>query len=114
MVAVNNLAVLIMNYRADAAGLQRASQLTEPLATSQEPALLDTRGWLKYKSGDFVAALPLLQQAAAGSKNSAEILYHLGMTQMRTGDKTGARQNLQGASAGHSLAWTKPRAHSIV
>lgn len=97
LAAANNLAMLLLNYREDRASLQRAAQLAEILAVSNEPSLLDTRGWAKYKNGDFQGALNLLTEAAAGGKDSATIRYHLGMAQLRAGDKTNARDNLQAA-----------------
>lgn len=97
LLATRNLAMLLMNYRSDAPSLQRAAQLAESLAVSNEPAMLETRGWAKYKSGDFQGAVNLLRDAAANSKESASIRYRLGMAQLRAGDKAGARENLQAA-----------------
>ncbi|MDY6948580.1 MAG: tetratricopeptide repeat protein, partial [Pseudomonadota bacterium] len=95
--AARNLAMLLMNYREDPTSLQRAAQLAEGLTASNEPAVLETRGWAKYKNGDFEGAVNLLRQAAASSQESASIRYRLGMAQLRVGDAAGARQNLQAA-----------------
>lgn len=97
LLATRNLAMLLMNYRNDGTSLQRAAQLAETLAVSNEPAMLETRGWAKYKNGDFQGAVNLLREAAASSKESASIRYRLGMAQLRAGDKAGARENLQAA-----------------
>jgi tetratricopeptide (TPR) repeat protein len=95
--ASRNLAMLLLNYRDDSASLQRATQLSETLASSNEPAMLETRGWARYKNGDFQGAVTLLREAAASSKESATVRYHLGMAQLRAGDKAGARESLQAA-----------------
>lgn len=97
LLASRNLAMLLLNYRDDRASLQRATQLAEGLANSNEPTMIETRGWAKYKNGDFQGAVNLLRDAAAGSKESASVRYHLGMAQLRAGDKVGARENLQAA-----------------
>jgi Flp pilus assembly protein TadD len=89
--------MLLLNYRDDRASLQRATELAESLANSSEPAMLETRGWAKYKNGDFQGAVNLLREAVASSKESASARYHLGMAQLRAGDKAGARENLQTA-----------------
>lgn len=97
LAAAKNLAMLLLNYREDRASLQRATQLAESLAVSNEPAMLETRGWAKYKNGDFEGAVNLLREAAASSRQSATVRYHLGMAQLRAGDKASARENLQAA-----------------
>lgn len=97
LVASRNLAMLLLNYRDDRASVQRATQLAENLAGSTEPAMLEARGWAKYKNGDFQGAVNLLRDAAASGTDSATVRYHLGMAQLRAGDKAGARESLQAA-----------------
>jgi tetratricopeptide (TPR) repeat protein len=97
LLARRNLAMLLLNYRADQASVQRATQLADSLANSNEPTMLETRGWARYKNGDFQGAVNLLRDAAANSKESATVRYHLGMAQLRAGDKAGARESLQAA-----------------
>ncbi|WP_129779350.1 tetratricopeptide repeat protein [Peristeroidobacter soli] len=95
--ANRNLAMLLLNYREDRTSVQRATQLAESLANSNDPAALEIRGWAKYKNGDFQGAVNLLRDAASNSKESATVRYHLGMAQLRAGDKAGARESLQAA-----------------
>ncbi len=97
MVAANNLAMLLLNYRNDKASLDQAGKLSELLASSSEPALLDTRGWAKFKSGDYQGAVNLLQQAANTMGDSSVVRYHLGMAQLKAGNTVAARDNLQAA-----------------
>ena len=94
----NNLSMLLLNYHgADKNSMVRVGKLIELLGSSTDPAVLDTRGWYKYKSGDYQGAVSLLQQAASNQNVSATIRYHLGMAQLHTGNAMGARSNLQAA-----------------
>jgi tetratricopeptide (TPR) repeat protein len=95
----NNLAMILVNRRSDAASLDRADKLAEVLTGSEEAPFLDTRGWIKFRRGDLQAAMPLLQKAAEKSPQSPEIRYHLGMAQYRVGNKDAARQSLEAAMA---------------
>ncbi|MES1195796.1 MAG: tetratricopeptide repeat protein, partial [Steroidobacter sp.] len=98
--AANNLAMLLLNYHGDdKTVLDRVAKLSELLVTSSDPALLDTRGWYKYKRGDYQGAVNLLQQAAGVQATSATIHYHLGMALLRSGNSVSARSNLQTAVA---------------
>jgi cellulose synthase operon protein C len=66
---------------------------------AEQPALLDTLGWVKLHNGDLADALTLLQKASGKAPKSPEIRYHLGMAQLRSGDRPAARQSLQVALA---------------
>ena len=93
--ALNNLAMLLVSYRSDQASLDRAQQLTSRLAHVGEPAILNTRGWVKFKRGEYQESLPLLQEAVDKSPESPLMRYHLAMAQLRTGNRAAARQNLE-------------------
>ena len=92
--AANNLAMLLVSYRSDPESLRRARVLTAGLENSREPAFRDTLGWVKFKSGEYQQALPLLRSAVADSPGSILMRYHLGMVQLKTGDRDDARKNL--------------------
>jgi tetratricopeptide (TPR) repeat protein len=95
--AANNLAMLLVTYRQDSASLARAQKLADQLASSPEVDLIDTRGWVKFKSGDFHGAESLLQQAVDKAPTAPELRYHLGMAQLRSGEQQAAQQNLETA-----------------
>lgn len=95
--ALNNLAMLLVSYRTDATSLERAEQLTGKLNHVTEPSILNTRGWVKYKRGAFQESLALLQQAVDKSPESPLMRYHLGMAQLKIGDRASAQKNLEAA-----------------
>lgn len=95
--ASNNLAMLLVTYRTDRASLDRAQQLTGQLSNVDEPAVLNTRGWVKFKRGEFQESVQLLQQAVEKAPASPMMRYHLGMAQLRIGNRDAARENLEAA-----------------
>lgn len=97
VLATNNLVMLLINHRTDAASLARAQKLADQLAAFPEANLIDTRGWVKFKSGDFHSAESLLQQAVDKAPSAPEMRYHLGMAQLRSGESEAARRNLESA-----------------
>jgi len=96
-VAINNLAMLLANYRDDFESLERASSLIEPLKKSDNPNYLDTVGWVYYKRGEYKQAIPFLQKAVAKSPDVPVIQYHIGMALLKSGDKLIAKQHLEKA-----------------
>jgi Tfp pilus assembly protein PilF len=95
--ALNNLAMLLVTYKSDAASLARAQKLSDQLASSSMVSVMDTRGWVKFKSGDFHGAESLLQQAVDKAPDAPEFRYHLGMAQLKSGESQAAAQNLEAA-----------------
>jgi tetratricopeptide (TPR) repeat protein len=101
--AMNNLAMLLVNDRTDAASLTRAQKLAEQLIGTSLANVVDTRGWIKFKGGDYHGAEALLQQAVDKSPQDPLLRYHLAMAQLRSGESRIAQQNLESA-----LQTTKP------
>lgn len=93
----NNLAMLLASHKKDPASLERAGKLIETLRGTENPAYLDTMGWVHYSRGEMDQALPLLQQAANAAPGQPLVQYHLGMAQYKKGDVASAKQNLQSA-----------------
>ena len=98
--ATNNLAMLLVSQRNDAASLSRAAALVGDLEQSQDPAVMDTVAWVRFKTGDNPGALSLLQQVARRVPNSPLIRYHLGMAQLKSGDRSAARASIEAALRG--------------
>jgi Tfp pilus assembly protein PilF len=92
--AINNLAMLLVTYKSDPASLARAQQLSDRLASSSIVSVVDTRGWVKFKNGDYHGAESLLQQAVDKAPDAPEFRYHLGMAQFKSGEAQAAEQNL--------------------
>jgi Flp pilus assembly protein TadD len=58
------------------------------------PGVMDTLGWMLVEQGNTTRALPLLQKASGMAPNSPEIRYHLAVGLHKSGDKQGARKEL--------------------
>ncbi len=92
--AANNLAMMLVTYRTDAASIDRAKQVASRFANSDNPSLLDTFGWVLYKHGDAAAAVKVLSRVVAQLPNDPAERYHLGMALALAGDVAAARDNL--------------------
>jgi tetratricopeptide (TPR) repeat protein len=64
--------------------------------TPDDPAVIDSMGWVQFKKGDPKAALPLLQRALSLMPDP-EIAAHLGQVLWALGDKDQARAVVSGA-----------------
>jgi len=93
-IIANNLAMLLVTYRKDAASLDRAKALAARFSESTNPAFLDTYGWVLYKRGEANAAVTTLQDVLSKAPNAAVPLYHLGMAQVLAGERDAARDSL--------------------
>jgi tetratricopeptide (TPR) repeat protein len=93
----NNLAMLLVTYRDDAASLKRAGELAARFAQSKNADYLDTRGWVLLKQGRAPEATPALEQAVALAPEAAATRYHLALAQFAAGQKQSARDNLERA-----------------
>lgn len=99
LVAMNNLASTLAEYRSDGESLAEARKLSEKLAEATQPAIRDTVGWVHYKSGDYVKAAEVLSAVVEEQPEIAVFRYHLGMTYYKQGDMRAARELLSGAVA---------------
>jgi Flp pilus assembly protein TadD len=85
-VSANNLAMLIANRQADdPARLARAREITEQFEESEQPVLIDTAGWVQYRSGNYGRSVELLEKAAGLGLEAPEHEYHLGMAYLKVG-----------------------------
>ena len=99
LVAINNLASLLLDSRTDKPSLDRAYELSEKFKGSNVPQFLDTWGWAQYRRGDFKGAIATLETAAAGAANLPAVQYHLGMSYAAAGQPEKAAERFKTAFA---------------
>lgn len=85
LIAANNLASLLLDYRTDSASLKKAQSLAAFLRKSDIPQFKDTLGWASYQQGDYRTAVSLSEEASAALPDQAAVRYHLGMSYIATG-----------------------------
>jgi tetratricopeptide (TPR) repeat protein len=103
---VTNLAILLLDYRSDAASHARALALAERFTSGAKyPAQLAALGWAYYRNDRAAEAVRYLEQAVAASPEpNPQMAYYLGMAALAAGDKARARAELQRAIAGAEQA----------
>ena len=95
-VAANNLAFM---YAEEGKNLDVALQLATS-AKQQVPdsaEVDDTLGWVYYKKDLATLAVGPLEESLKKMPDNADILYHLGLTYARIGEKAKAREALERA-----------------
>lgn len=92
--ACNNLAWLLANRAGG--DLSEASKLAEAALKLEpdNPAVLDTGGWVHYRAGHDADAVELLAQAVRGAPYRASYRFHLGMAYARQRRNAEARRAL--------------------
>lgn len=90
--ALNNLAWAYQQQK-DPRALATAEQAYK--VAGEHAAVMDTLGWMLVEQGNTQRGLPLLQKAAAAPMATPEIRYHLAVAMHKSGDKTGARKELE-------------------
>ena len=97
MVIRNNLAVLLMDHYPGEENFKRAADLITVLEGTENPAFLDTAGWVQYQLGNYFQAIALLEAAIEKGGSSGVYHYHLGMAYYKNGMKDQAKESLQQA-----------------
>jgi tetratricopeptide (TPR) repeat protein len=97
IMAINNLAMLLVSYREDEQSLAKAKELIRHIEQTDNPAYLDTIGWVHYRLNNFDKALHPLNRAVEKVPDSPLLRYHLGMTQFKQGQRDQAKTNLEQA-----------------
>lgn len=90
--ALNNLAWAYSQQK-DPRALATAEQAYK--VAPNNAAVMDTLGWMLVEQGNTERGLPLLQKALAGTPASPEIRYHVAVGLHKSGDKNGARKELE-------------------
>lgn len=88
---LNNLAWAYQQDK-DPRALPTAEQAYKLAADN--PNVIDTLGWMLLEQGNTTRALPLLQKASSMAPNAAQIRYHYAVGLQKSGDKQGARKEL--------------------
>ena len=98
VLAANNLAVLLVDYKGDPQNLQKAFALSRDFEKdAPHPLFLDTLGWVRFKMGQQEEALRLMKDAVAKSPEVPTLNYHLGMAFYQSGKTAEARAYLSKA-----------------
>ena len=90
-VALNNLAWAYQQEK-DPRALETAEQAFK--LAGENAGVMDTLGWLLVEQGNTARGLPLLQKASGMAPNAPDIRYHLAVGLHKSGDKQGARKEL--------------------
>lgn len=93
--AKNNLAMLYAENLRSEENLKKATALIADLQDSDNPAYLDTVGWVLYLTGEYERAVTYLQAAVDKVGSSGLLQYHLGMAMYKSGDNVGAKKHLE-------------------
>jgi putative PEP-CTERM system TPR-repeat lipoprotein len=98
LLALNNLAWILGEMKDPGAlGLAEKAYALEP----RNAAIADTLGWLLVERGDAKRGVEILAKAAAAAPDALEIRMHYAKALLKSGDKPGARAELE-AVAGAS------------
>jgi cellulose synthase operon protein C len=98
VLAANNLAVLLVDYKGDTQNLQKAFALSRDFEKDvPHPLFLDTLGWVRFKMGQQEDAIRLMKDAVAKSPDLPTLNYHLGMAFYQSGKRAEARAYLSKA-----------------
>jgi tetratricopeptide (TPR) repeat protein len=98
VLAANNLAVLLVDFKGDQPSLQKAFSLSRDFEKeAPHPLFLDTLAWVRLKMGQQEEALRLLKNAITKSPDLSVLNYHLGMAYYRVGKSSEARSYLSKA-----------------
>lgn len=68
-------------------------------AAPNSPAIADTLGWMLVERGDAKRGTELLAKAVAAAPNAHEIRLHYAKALLKTGDKAGAKRELEAVAA---------------
>ena len=98
IVARNNLASLLIDYRDDAASYARARELAAVFRDSKVPLFRDTYAWTSVRSGLYLEEAALILQRIVKENEGVGVYhYHLGEAYRKKGSSFDARKHLRKA-----------------
>jgi cellulose synthase operon protein C len=97
MIAANNYASLVSDYRTDAASIDKAAAAAAILRGSPISQFKDTLGWILFLRGQYKDSLEILKQSTADLPDMALTNYHLGKAYLATGEKEAAKVSFEKA-----------------
>jgi Tfp pilus assembly protein PilF len=99
--AHNNLAYLLAEHHTSEDSFKRALRLAQHAEKlrPEDPTIMDTVGWVQYKSGELDLAMATFERALAKQPDSGIINYHLGQLLFEKDRKHEAREKLEKAIA---------------
>jgi tetratricopeptide (TPR) repeat protein len=86
VLAINNLASLMLDNRTDKESVQRAIALGDKLKGASLPQFQDTYAWAQFKKRDYKTAVKTLESVETKMPDSAVVHYHLGMSYSAIGE----------------------------
>ena len=115
VLAANNLAALLVDYKGDPRSLQKAFALSRDFEKeAPHPLFLDTLGWVRFKMGQQEEALRLMKDAVAKSPEVPMLNYHLGMAYYHSGKTAQARVYISKALKSAELFHGRREAEQIL
>ena len=90
--ALNNLA-WSLNEMGDPKALEYATRAA--IISPYAPTVIDTRGWIMVQRGDTKQGIDLLREATELAPEDPEIRLHLAKALLKSGDKAGAKSELE-------------------
>jgi tetratricopeptide (TPR) repeat protein len=97
--AANNAAFMLTEYDGSLRALEKALNYSQVARNIQpdNPAVLDTQGWIYHKLGHNNRALGLIERAISIESENPVFNYHAGLILYRTGQQLKAKEKLQKA-----------------
>lgn len=94
VLAANNLASLLIDFKNDEKARERSKQLIGILKNQKQVGFRDTVGWVHYRTGDLEKALVILKDVVKTSPKVSVFNYHLGMVYYTQGKNEEAKKYL--------------------
>jgi Flp pilus assembly protein TadD len=100
--APNNLAFILCDHGSGKKDIEKALSLAQKAQKlrPEEPAVLDTLGWVYFRKGDLAQASTFIGRAIEKAPDAPVINYHMGMVLYQQGRLGDAKEHLRKATQG--------------